>query len=303
MRSGLSVTASLRARRTTATGRRFLRRSDRRDGRMCRRCGPPRVERFAGGEERAQVRHRLRVIGHRPSIALPQHAVPVIFGLARSQIVRRDRRSSANVSAAVTSPPPVASTIGRWSRALPADVAFETAIVILAVEREELGQAQIRGLLDSTVELDKRHAQSPGEPSADGGLAGAAQAEKSDDRFGSSAGNAMSDAGVTSSARATSASRRTEMLPRPASSWTRKRGDTPDRSATSRNVQPRLQPSRTRTLAKGSQQVRGISRTILRRRTVGVLMRASHDIACSRCDGALMRHAHRFHVKVLCDTP
>ena len=64
------------------------------------------------------------------------------------------------------------------------DVAFEPAVVVLAVQREELGQAQIRGLFDSTIELDERHAQAPCQTSADGRLAGAAQAEKRDDRLG-----------------------------------------------------------------------------------------------------------------------
>src|SRR5262245_41760804 len=54
-----------------------------------------------------------------------------------------------------------------------------------------------------------------------------------------SADSVRSAAGVVSSARATSARRRTEMLPRPASSCTRNRGETPDRSATSRSVHPR----------------------------------------------------------------
>src|SRR5215471_15736198 len=39
-----------------------------------------RVERLAQRENRAQVRHRLRMVGHRPPIALPHDAVPVVLG-------------------------------------------------------------------------------------------------------------------------------------------------------------------------------------------------------------------------------
>ena len=63
-------------------------------------------------------------------------------------------------------------------------VALEPAVVVLAVQREELGQAEVRGLFDSAVELDERHAQAPRQPAADGRLAGAAQSEQGDDRLG-----------------------------------------------------------------------------------------------------------------------
>ncbi len=59
------------------------------------------VERLARGEERSQVRHRLRVVRHRPAIALPQHAVPVIFRASRAA-----RSSAPSGEAARTSPTP-----------------------------------------------------------------------------------------------------------------------------------------------------------------------------------------------------
>ena len=63
-------------------------------------------------------------------------------------------------------------------------VALEAAIVVLAVQREELGEAQVGGLLDAAVELDEGHAQPARQPAADRRLARAAQAEQRDDRFG-----------------------------------------------------------------------------------------------------------------------
>ena len=100
-------------------------------------------------------------------------------------MVRAERRSSANVSDAVTRPPPVASTIGRLVVEDGLEhVAFEAAIVRLAVEREELGQAQVGGLLDAAVELDEGHAKAARETPSDCRLAGAAQAEQRDDQVG-----------------------------------------------------------------------------------------------------------------------
>ena len=83
------------------------------------------------------------------------------------------------------------------------------------------------GLLDPAIELDEADAQPPRELLADGRLAGAAQAEQRDHARRVVERRVSRSAGGISKARASSASRLTEMLARPASSWTRKRTDTP----------------------------------------------------------------------------
>jgi hypothetical protein len=59
--------------------------------------------------------------------------------------------------------------------------AFETAIVVLPVQREELRQAQLGHLLDPAVQLDEWNTEPPGKPPADSRLARAPQAEQRDD--------------------------------------------------------------------------------------------------------------------------
>ena len=91
--SGLSAAASLRARRTTATARRFPRQSDRRAAPTCRRCEPP-ARRAVRAMPAASASPTSPADGQ-PSavVALPQHAVPVIF--RRSSKPDRQRRAAA----------------------------------------------------------------------------------------------------------------------------------------------------------------------------------------------------------------
>ena len=199
-----------------------------------------RVERLARRQQRAQVRHRLWMIRHRPPVTLAHDAIPVILRRGAQPdghggLLRAARRSAATS----TMPPPVASTIGRRSASSAVErLALEPAVVVLSVQREQLVQRQVGRLLDPAIELDERHVQPAREPLPDRRLAGAAQTEQRDDRGGSSVG--VSSRSVARGPRrraASSASRRTEMLARPASSCTRKRIDTPERSASSRSVQ------------------------------------------------------------------
>ena len=89
------------------------------------------------------------------------------------------------MSGDATMPPPVASTIGRLRRPSHAEraerLALQPAVVVLAVQREELGQRHVGRLLDLPIELDEADAQPPRELLADRRLAGAAQAEQRDD--------------------------------------------------------------------------------------------------------------------------
>ena len=131
-------------------------------------------------------------------------------------------------------------------------LALQAPVVVLAVQGEDLGQGQARRLLDAAVQLHEGHAQPAGEAAPDGGLARAAQAEQRDDgerrrRPASASRRPLSRAaGVVPSARASAASLRTEMLPSPDSTWTRKRAERPERAASSLQGEAALAAQRAR---------------------------------------------------------
>ena len=51
-----------------------------------------RIERLAPGEQRAQIRHRLRMVRHRAAVPLADDAVPVVLGGGAQP--HRDRATS-----------------------------------------------------------------------------------------------------------------------------------------------------------------------------------------------------------------
>jgi hypothetical protein len=119
-------------------------------------------------------------------------------------------------------------------------LALEAAVVVLAVEREQLGKAEVGGLLDAAVQLDERDAQASREAAADGRLAGAAQAEQGHRPLLSLVGLSQeSGAGSSEALWPLPPAAGPRCCPRPDSSCTRKRADKPDRSETSRSVHPR----------------------------------------------------------------
>jgi hypothetical protein len=71
----------------------------------------------------------------------------------------------------------VASTSGQH---LLEGCALEPPVVLLAVQREDLGERQAGRLLDAPVQLHEGHVQAPGQAPSDRGLAGAAQPQQRD---------------------------------------------------------------------------------------------------------------------------
>ena len=61
------------------------------------------------------------------------------------------------------------------------DVALEPAVVVLAVQREDLGEAQIRRFFNAPIELDERASKPPCQAASHGRLAGASKSEEGDD--------------------------------------------------------------------------------------------------------------------------
>jgi len=57
-------------------------------------------------------------------------------------------------------------------------VSLETAVVVLAVEREELSETEIGGGFDASIELDERNSSPFRETASDRRLAGAAKAQQ-----------------------------------------------------------------------------------------------------------------------------
>ena len=62
---------------------------------------------------------------------------------------------------------------------------LEAAVIVLAVEGEQLRERQVGGLFDAAVQFDEGQPQPAGKAPADRGLACPTQTEQGDDRFGS----------------------------------------------------------------------------------------------------------------------
>ena len=110
-----------------------------------------RVERLARGQQRGAARPSPAgappSAGDRPA----DDAVPVVLGLrAAARRCARGAAAARRSPATSTRPPPVASTIGRASAStLRERLALEPAVVLLAVQREDLAERQPGRLLDA----------------------------------------------------------------------------------------------------------------------------------------------------------
>src|SRR5688500_7083315 len=113
------------------------------------------------------------MVGHRAAVSLADDAVPVIFGCG----AQPDCDRGAAQQRVCLRRGDDAATGGEDHRAARSEdlverLALEAAVVVLAVEREELRQTEVGCLFDSPIELNERHAKPAGEAAANGGLAG-----------------------------------------------------------------------------------------------------------------------------------
>jgi hypothetical protein len=140
-----------------------------------------RVERTPRLQDAAQLLLRRRAAGHRPAVALADDAVPVILGprahphrrrvLAEhaERVVVADDAAARRQHAAVVLREPA-----------PEGVGLEPAIVVLAVDAEDVGERQPGRLLDERVELEEGEPEPRREAAPDRRLARAAEAEERD---------------------------------------------------------------------------------------------------------------------------
>ncbi len=100
-------------------------------------------------------------------------------GFARSHTVVLPRREQIERGRVVHEPAAAGEHERRRAREQRREhVAFEAAVVALAVHREDLGEREARGFLDLRVELDERDAEALRDEPPHGALARAAQAEE-----------------------------------------------------------------------------------------------------------------------------
>lgn len=103
------------------------------------------------------MRHRQGIVGHRPMIPLLHDAVPMILGVR----LEPDRRRAGAEQAERVRVRDETSARGQDRGGTPCDdvlqrLHFETTVVLLAMELEDLGEGQTCGLLDAGIELDER---------------------------------------------------------------------------------------------------------------------------------------------------
>jgi hypothetical protein len=138
-----------------------------------------RVETLSGSEKAAQLGHRLGMIGHRTAVCLTDDAVPVVLGAGAepdgARVATQEFVGSRCCHDAASRREDDASAFGEEAGQC---LVLEAAIVRLAVEAEDLGDREARVFLDLAVQLEKGDMETPRQPPADRGLAGAAEAEK-----------------------------------------------------------------------------------------------------------------------------
>ena len=145
----------------------------------------PRVKLLSRGEQCAKLGERMRVLGHRPLIALRDNTVPVVLG-PRTQPDRVAARAEQAVVRGVVDDRATGREDHRRGRGeQPGQhLALDAPVVRLAVHREHLGERQAGGFLDLLIELHERDRELLRERLADRGLSRAAHAEQRDRLLG-----------------------------------------------------------------------------------------------------------------------
>src|SRR3954451_3075082 len=126
------------------------------------------VERLAAGEDAAQIRHRLFVLGHRPCVALRQDPAHMLgrrcleqYGEAGGE--QQIERAGLGDEAAPGGDDAILVALDRRLEA----ASLEAAKGGLAVKVEDLAERQAGFALDLAVELDEWHAAALGEAAAE----------------------------------------------------------------------------------------------------------------------------------------